>query len=280
MKQALNFALCGFILIRASIPCAQAQEKKIAVTPPIIDMHLHALTVDAQGPPPLYICAPYERWPSWDSKADAGGYEPKIDKHPPFDHPLKTPDSDQGLMEQTLRIMDARNVIGVASGDPDSIAKWKKAGGDRVLPAVYFDPVSGKPTVAELRKLVSSTKVVAFAEISTQYMGVPPNSPKLEPYYALAEELDIPVGIHIGPGPPGIAYFGQGTPYPCAIPACFSLRTFWRATRRCVFGQCTLGGRCWTMLLQPFMRIRSSTSILASSTTRFRTKSSMPTCKG
>ena len=30
-----------------------------------------------------------------------------------------------------------------------------------------------------------------------------PNDPRLEPYYALAEELNVPVGIHTGIGPPG-----------------------------------------------------------------------------
>jgi hypothetical protein len=30
----------------------------------------------------------------------------------------------------------------------------------------------------------------------------------MEPYWALAEELDIPVGIHIGPGPQGAFYLG------------------------------------------------------------------------
>jgi hypothetical protein len=30
----------------------------------------------------------------------------------------------------------------------------------------------------------------------------------MEPYWALAEELDMPVGIHIGTGPPGVIYLG------------------------------------------------------------------------
>jgi uncharacterized protein len=30
----------------------------------------------------------------------------------------------------------------------------------------------------------------------------------MEPYWALAEELDIPVGIHVGTGPPGAIYLG------------------------------------------------------------------------
>jgi hypothetical protein len=39
-----------------------------------------------------------------------------------------------------------------------------------------------------------------------QYSGLAPNDPGLEPYFALAEELDVPVGIHVGLGPPGAAY--------------------------------------------------------------------------
>ena len=43
-------------------------------------------------------------------------------------------------------------------------------------------------------------------EIATQLTGVPPNDPTLGPYFALAEERDLPVLIHtpgIGPYLPG-----------------------------------------------------------------------------
>ena len=36
-----------------------------------------------------------------------------------------------------------------------------------------------------------------------QYRGLSPDDEKYEPYFALAEELDIPVAIHLGEGPPG-----------------------------------------------------------------------------
>ena len=45
-----------------------------------------------------------------------------------------------------------------------------------------------------------------MGEIATQLTGVPPNDPTLEPYFALAEERDLPVLIHtrgIGPYLPG-----------------------------------------------------------------------------
>lgn len=47
-----------------------------------------------------------------------------------------------------------------------------------------------------------------LAEVTNQYAGIPPDDPRMEPYWALAEELDIPVGYHIGTGPPGAIYLG------------------------------------------------------------------------
>jgi hypothetical protein len=51
-------------------------------------------------------------------------------------------------------------------------------------------------------------KLAALAEFAPQYEGLEPASPELEAYWALAEQLDIPVGIHMGLGPPGAAYAG------------------------------------------------------------------------
>jgi hypothetical protein len=34
--------------------------------PPVMDVHLHALPADAQGPPPLAMCTPLRAWPVWD----------------------------------------------------------------------------------------------------------------------------------------------------------------------------------------------------------------------
>lgn len=45
-----------------------------------------------------------------------------------------------------------------------------------------------------------------MGEIAAQLVGVPPNDPSLAPYFALAEEMDVPVLLHtegIGPYLPG-----------------------------------------------------------------------------
>jgi predicted TIM-barrel fold metal-dependent hydrolase len=45
-----------------------------------------------------------------------------------------------------------------------------------------------------------------LAEVGIQYQGILPDDPVFEPYLALAESRDIPVGIHIGIGPSGSPY--------------------------------------------------------------------------
>jgi hypothetical protein len=50
---------------------------------------------------------------------------------------------------------------------------------------------------------VKEKKVGIFAEVAPQYRGMSPADPLLDPYFAMAEELDIPVGLHMGEGPPG-----------------------------------------------------------------------------
>jgi predicted TIM-barrel fold metal-dependent hydrolase len=54
--------------------------------------------------------------------------------------------------------------------------------------------------------------VNALGEITAQYMGLAPNDSRLESYYALAEELDVPVLIHLGFGPPRAPYPSSPVP--------------------------------------------------------------------
>jgi len=174
---------------------------------PIIDMHLHALHADSAGPPPMFICAPYPFWPPRDPRTDGQAFSDLIQKHPPCPAPLRSAATDDELMQRTIAILQARNVVAVAGGSLDVVTRWKLAGGERILPATPFEPQTGQPTVEELRRLVKNNAIVAFAEIGAQYAGIAVNDSRMEPYYALAEELDVPIGIHMGPGPPGTPYF-------------------------------------------------------------------------
>jgi uncharacterized protein len=166
----------------------------------IIDMHLHAKHAGDLGPPPLYLCAPFLTWPVKDTHEDPQTYFARVQNKPACPSPLRSGSNDEDLMRRMLAILKTRNVtVAVTDGNLEVMEKWKQASEGRILPALPFDPESGKPSVDELRKLVNSRRVMAFAEISSQYEGIAATDPRMEPYFALAEELDIPVGIHVGP---------------------------------------------------------------------------------
>ena len=61
--------------------------------------------------------------------------------------------------------------------------------------------------VAALAAQARSGETKVFAEITPQYRGLRPDHPALEPFYAMAERLDVPVGIHMGYGAPGGPYW-------------------------------------------------------------------------
>jgi predicted TIM-barrel fold metal-dependent hydrolase len=103
--------------------------------------------------------------------------------------------------------MDRYNIVkAFLSGiDPAVVQQWVAAAPDRFI-AAPFILQPGKPDLETLRRAYAAGRFAGMGEIATQLTGVPPNDPTLEPYFALAEERDLPVLIHtlgIGPYLPG-----------------------------------------------------------------------------
>ena len=170
---------------------------------PIIDMHLHAMRATDQGPPPVSICVP----PSFPPAESAAGWATTFTsflKNPPCDNPLRSPMTDRELMERTLAILKRRNIFGVASGP--LVEQWHKEAGDRIIPGLSFTLGSDSPSVSGMRDLFKSGRFAVLGEVAIQYQGIEPGDQRFEPYLAAAEELDIPVAIHVGTGPPGSPY--------------------------------------------------------------------------
>ena len=86
----------------------------------------------------------------------------------------------------------------------------------RFIPAIGFPcdhgraVIGGNPCLANgadlpdtswLRTQMKAGRIGAFAELVPQFLGMSPADPRLEPYWAIADEFDIPVGIHMGPAP-------------------------------------------------------------------------------
>jgi hypothetical protein len=171
-------------------------------------MHLHASAADAQGPPPVAICTPIDPFPAWDPARPYGATFMALLKQPPCDDPIRSPLTDEELKTRTIEVMRRHNVFGVLSGTADRVADWMAAAPGRFYPGLGFQ--LGRDTLSpdSLRRLHASGRLAVLAEVTNQYAGIAPDDPRMEPYWVLAEELDIPVGIHIGTGPPGVIYLG------------------------------------------------------------------------
>jgi len=187
------------------ILAANAQETK-SQRLPIIDMHLHAHTLSMYGTPPPAVCTNDQEivFPGWDPRQPLT-LEGTGNQAMSCPLRLKAPATGDELLLQTIHLLERYNIRAVTSGPLDQVTKWHHSAPDRIIPAVPFDDYEKRDPEA-FRQLFKEGKFAVFAEISSQYHGLSPADGSLEPYFALAEELDIPVGIHMGEGPPGAAY--------------------------------------------------------------------------
>jgi hypothetical protein len=132
--------------------------------------------------------------------------------------------------QQALERMKSLNIrFFVVSSLTGDLPKWS-AGLDaaQFLPGLVFPcaegraPITGRPcfdvgtefpAVPWLTAELKAGRIKAFSELSPQYLGMSPADSRMEPYWELAERFDVPVGIHMGPGPPGIAYDASPVPF-------------------------------------------------------------------
>lgn len=200
ISRTLVFALALHLVPMLTVAQEQPPE-------PIIDMHLHPSPVDFAGPPPLAFCFPLMPYmPPLDPRQSWEDVFLQTFKEPPCPDPIWSPTTDEALIEETVAVLERRNIIGVLSGPVGLVRRWVASAPDRLIPAA--DPEeTGIPNPTSspeaLRPLFERGEFAVLAEMSYQYAGLSPDDERLEPYWALAEELDIPVGIHMGEGPPG-----------------------------------------------------------------------------
>ena len=170
-----------FLLVLATIHSVPAMGQAGADNrkPPIIDMHLHAFRLDDGKPPAVN---PVTGRPS-------------------------TARTSADLRDSSLAALERYNIVkAVASGPPETVGQWHAAAPDRIIVGVHVDEANPLPDLAKLRAEIQAGRVQVLGELALQYRGMAPNDTSLEPYYALAEEMDIPVGIHTGIAPPGTPY--------------------------------------------------------------------------
>jgi len=163
-------------LVLAVAPAALAAQQR----PPIIDMHMHT-----------------------HHPADIPSGAPALCRPEPCQGTGAATATPEASLRETLAQMRRYNIVrGFVSGpDLAEVQRWTAAAPDRFLPGVFvMQP--GHPGADALRRAHKAGHLAGIGEIATQLSGIPANDPALEPYFALAEELDLPVLIHsagIGP---------------------------------------------------------------------------------
>ena len=171
------------LLLCVSANQAFSQQPSAPQRPPIIDMHVHAIGWDYGGNPP-----------------------------PPNPLTGKVPTSrtDKEFMDATLAELKRYNIVkAVASGPREHVSRWFAADPGRIIGGtIMLGPHFELPDMNLLREDFRAGRLGVLGELGLQYAGITPNDQQMEPYWTLAEELDIPVGLHTGLAPPR-------TPYQC-----------------------------------------------------------------
>ena len=166
-------------------------------------MHLHAL----EAGPRFGLCIPWAtQFPPRDPRRSWKEIWFEAMTKPPCPDPIWSTGSEEITMRETIDVLERRNIIGVLSGPADLVRKWHEAAPDRFIPSLQFKIGRDDVSPEAMRELFTKGGFAVLGEVSNQYAGIGPDDPRMAPYWALAEELDIPVQIHIGEGTVGTAY--------------------------------------------------------------------------
>lgn len=168
--------------------------------PPVIDVHVHALDESFPGGGPM--CPNESKFLA----SDPSTKEAPIGWSQEDCTPKLYPAAKGEYLKDVVAEMQRLNVTAVVFGDPKSVQKWKEAAPGRIIPGTSFSDAPGKRVaIEELRKDFTEDGFKVMGEIGLQYEGLSPSDPSVDQYFRLAEELDVPVAIHMGTGGSGRA---------------------------------------------------------------------------
>ena len=170
---------------------------------PIIDVHVHAGTANMNGPTPNAICAGFAADLGYDPAVPWPVFFTKRAQNPICPRPIWGPETDEGVRDGTIAVMERLNITGVLSGAPDQVDAWRAAAPGRFIRGYALNIERDRVSAADVRRDYEAGRFDVLAEVTNQYSGVLADDPRFADYWQVAADLDIPVGIHLGIGPPG-----------------------------------------------------------------------------
>lgn len=92
------------------------------------------------------------------------------------------------------------------------LAEWAPKPPEKLIPSLMFPCLHQAtnacspdkddwPDIEWVWSEIKAGRIQMFGEVITELYGIFPYDKRLEPYFSLAEEFDIPFGLHMGPGP-------------------------------------------------------------------------------
>ncbi len=127
-------------------------------------------------------------------------------------------------LPKTLAELDSNGVVIALVNGPAAVATaWAGSHPKRIMAGALFPCPGGRvpnngpqcfpggaelPSLESLRAEIKAGRLHFLGEITSQYAGWSVTDPRMEPFYALAEELDVPIGVHLALAP-------VSTPYKC-----------------------------------------------------------------
>jgi uncharacterized protein len=194
-------ALVAWVAV-ATAPVPTAAQNTSTAVPPVIDVHVHAM--DDVGSWAAPMCPNTSKFTASDPRAQ----EAPVGWVQEECTPKLYPAAKGQYMTEVLAEMERLNVTAVVFGDPAGVQKWKDAAPARVIPGTSFGrgmQPGGRVPLDDLRTTFTKGGFRVMGEIGLQYEGLSPSDMSVDQYFALAEELDIPVAIHMGTGGSGRA---------------------------------------------------------------------------
>jgi hypothetical protein len=196
-------ALASIFVFVASVPATLAQQNTSSTVPPVLDVHVHAIDESWEGPD-VPTCPNASKFLASDPATKEGPIGWSQEECTPKLYPAAKGEYIKDVVAEMKRL----NVTAVVFGDPASVKKWMDADPGHVIPGTSFndpDKAGVRIPLDELRKDFTTGGFKVMGEIGLQYEGISPSDPSVDKYFALAEELDIPVAIHMGTGGSGRA---------------------------------------------------------------------------